>query len=512
MSVYQRVQALGEWEIQLKEGTSKAVRDLITPFSHLLVMPTGLYANRLTDAAILSASLYTGVVLRTVGRSLKFGGQGLGWWLGDSDDKGAILESGVTQSAASLSTWVTALRPSSLAAGTVTSPGGSLSQSYQWVTRRQALDSVCSAFGVEWRVNHDFTLDVATAATLYGSTPTAITLPAGGGNDPALAGLEATVAVEQDYFDYASKVYVQGPGGRGSSGGASAYRDGQGNLATFTRVVDSPDCPPGSESTVAGNLLNLWSSTNGQQEISVSASRYGITRLLAPGANLYVYDPEFGLVNTANQVHHQGIMTYPVSVRVLGVRWPVEQGMAVLLRYYSGGSYVYLDLTDYVEFESGAATLEVSWNQRSLGGEFQPASPRTEQYQAGAWATYTPSWTSSGSAPSLGNGTSVGGYRREGTTLHTRGQLNVGSTSTVGTGEIRLSLPSGLTTSSAQYQVLSAFWYDDNTATLNRGIGIAEPSKTYLTFQMADSGPRSATSGLATSDIVSWTGTIELTP
>jgi hypothetical protein len=140
------------------------------------------------------------------------------------------------------------------------------------------------------------------------------------------------------------------------------------------------------------------------------------------------------------------------------------------------------------------------------------SSPDAQQFRMAAWATYTPSWTSGGSAPSLGNGTSVGGYRREGTTLHTRGQLNVGSTSTVGTGELRLSLPSGLTTSAAQYQVVSAFVYDDSGGVLYRGIGVGEPSKTYLTFQMTDAGARFATSSLQTSDIVSWTGTIELTP
>jgi hypothetical protein len=60
-------------------------------------------------------------------------------------------------------------------------------------------------------------------------------------------------------------------------------------------------------------------------------------------------------------------------------------------------------------------------------------------------------------------------------------------------------------------QVVSAFWYDASSGIVNRGIGIAETSASYMTFQMADTGARSATSGLANGDAILWTGTIEIT-
>ena len=140
------------------------------------------------------------------------------------------------------------------------------------------------------------------------------------------------------------------------------------------------------------------------------------------------------------------------------------------------------------------------------------SSRDARQYAMAPWATYSPSWTSGGSAPTLSNGTTVGGYRREGTTVHLRGQLIVGSTSTVGTGEFRLSLPPGATTIAGQYQVISAFVYDDSGGTLYRGIGVGEPSKAYLTFQMTDAGARFATSSLGANDSVSFGGTIEVIP
>lgn len=137
------------------------------------------------------------------------------------------------------------------------------------------------------------------------------------------------------------------------------------------------------------------------------------------------------------------------------------------------------------------------------------ASDAARQVGRAAWPKYTPSWTSSGSAPSLGNGTLVGGFWRDGSTLHLRGRLNVGSTSTVGTGDLRISLPSGMTTGPVQ-QCMSAFWYDAGTGNLTPGVAIAQTSVAYLQFQFAASGTFASTGGLANGDEVNFTGTIEI--
>lgn len=365
MSVYERVQAMGEWGLTLKPDTPKSVRALIAPYSHVVITPGRVYNNRLPDAAILAASSYTGVVLRLPGRAGTFGGHGLAWWMGDLDgSRGALLESEISQTSASLSTWIGALRPAALAAGTVTNPGGSLTWAYRWVTAVQAIFSVCQHFSAEWRVNHDFTLDAAQSHVLYGTTPVAITLPVGGGGDNAggsggIVGLEAAVEAERDYYDFATRVIVSGPAGFAAAGGAHAsYRDGQGNLVTIYRLSDEQRIPAGAESATAATLLAQWSNDAGQRELKVSARRYGITTALAAGQNLYIYDPEFGLYDADNLVRHRGRATFPLSVRVFGVRWPVQEGMGVLLRYYSSG-FKYVDLTDYVEFETGDSELEV---------------------------------------------------------------------------------------------------------------------------------------------------------
>lgn len=58
-----------------------------------------------------------------------------------------------------------------------------------------------------------------------------------------------------------------------------------------------------------------------------------------------------------------------------------------------------------------------------------------------AWASFTPTWTGSGTNPALGNGTLTGKYTRFGKTLFGRVILTAGSTTTYGTGSWRFSLP-----------------------------------------------------------------------
>jgi hypothetical protein len=58
-----------------------------------------------------------------------------------------------------------------------------------------------------------------------------------------------------------------------------------------------------------------------------------------------------------------------------------------------------------------------------------------------AWQAYTPAWTSTGTAPSLGNGTITGRYTQIGKTVFGSAVLTMGSTTTFGTGTYRLSLP-----------------------------------------------------------------------
>jgi hypothetical protein len=58
-----------------------------------------------------------------------------------------------------------------------------------------------------------------------------------------------------------------------------------------------------------------------------------------------------------------------------------------------------------------------------------------------AWESYTPAWTSNGTAPAIGNGVLTGTYGRINKTVFGQIFMKTGSTSTYGTGTYRFSLP-----------------------------------------------------------------------
>lgn len=62
-------------------------------------------------------------------------------------------------------------------------------------------------------------------------------------------------------------------------------------------------------------------------------------------------------------------------------------------------------------------------------------------WKLGAWTTYSPVWSSSGTAVSLGNGTLLGKYIQYGKTVHFRLMLTMGSTTTYGTGFYLWTMP-----------------------------------------------------------------------
>lgn len=59
----------------------------------------------------------------------------------------------------------------------------------------------------------------------------------------------------------------------------------------------------------------------------------------------------------------------------------------------------------------------------------------------GAWATYSPSWTAAVSNPSIGNGSLTGRYLQMGKLVAVRIDLRIGTTTTLGSGQWRLTLP-----------------------------------------------------------------------
>lgn len=487
--VYQRLMSDGDWEINLKPECPRAVLDKLVPFTtHVVVTPGELDATT-ADSVFLAAARYVGVVRRLGRNRLSPGGPGLSMWLSDPDGKGEIATSAITLTAASLSFCITATLPSSLSSGTVTSPGGTLTNTYQWVSRRDVLNSVCRTFGVEWRINEDFTVDVGTVANLYRSvaaaeTPAAVVARGVGGRDAQIVGIRGDLETNIDWEEYVSRVYVIG-NGTGNAGGTSPFRRPTGGLITWARVVEDPAAPVGTLATVAQSVMNLLPTDEaGRRELRVSTDLFDVAGDVVLGDDVYVWDPENGVIDTDNQVHYQGQLIYPAAMRCIGIRWPVRRGMGVYLRIQNSTlTPEYLNITPYVEFSEGAAELELGAASRMLNSDSAGNIVEVRgQVEQAPWLTYTP--TISGTGTAVGNGTVTGAYRREGTTLHLRITWTLGSTSTVGAGGVLFSLPSGMAavTLTNLVQALHAEYNDTGTATYEGRATIGSAGTTLQCF------------------------------
>lgn len=90
------------------------------------------------------------------------------------------------------------------------------------------------------------------------------------------------------------------------------------------------------------------------------------------------------------------------------------------------------------------------------------------QYLAAPWESYTPVWSSTGTAVALVNGTVVGWFKQVGFTVDFSIQLTMGSSTTYGTGTYSLTLPSPQ--QSSRTQVCQALAFDTSTGNYYRGL------------------------------------------
>src|SRR5690242_20723861 len=96
MTVHQILMKSGDWSVALSPGLPRDVLDSIGYFGHVAVL-SGRIDPRQYGDTLLSAARYVGVVRtrNTDETSLKISGASTTIWLGDDDDKGAIIESAV---------------------------------------------------------------------------------------------------------------------------------------------------------------------------------------------------------------------------------------------------------------------------------------------------------------------------------------------------------------------------------------------------------------------------------
>ena len=98
------------------------------------------------------------------------------------------------------------------------------------------------------------------------------------------------------------------------------------------------------------------------------------------------------------------------------------------------------------------------------------------------WTAFTPSWGAVNSAPSVGNGSLVGRYRRLGPkTIMLRVFLTFGSTTSGGLGGWSFALPPGITAHAQGEQILPVKGYLAGLAANFPGVAYVSPSGTAIT-------------------------------
>lgn len=136
----------------------------------------------------------------------------------------------------------------------------------------------------------------------------------------------------------------------------------------------------------------------------------------------------------------------------------------------------------------------------------------------GVWTAYTPAWTSSGTAPAIGNGSLQGAYVKIGKLGIFRASITLGSTTTIGTGAYSLSLPPGWSTAATvTEQAVTGLFIDASAGTYDMGLGRIPPGATTVGRGLFVDGATGLNGWSATvpvvpanGDIITFSGSLQL--
>ncbi|MGD9729681.1 MAG: hypothetical protein AB7L09_22260 [Nitrospira sp.] len=372
MAVTEIASAIGDWSLKLKSDTPQYILDQLEYFGHIAITSARVDPEAAGDS-LLTASRYVGVLRdRSFGAANKgIGGAGMALWLGDEDDKGEIFESPLVFTNSTFSAAITAALPDAVTAGTITALAGTYSGTHVFQSSRKVIDFICSIFDAEWRVNGDGTLDAGEIADLYVTDPKTAILRNRSGLELTYKALDGIASLDSDVKDFTTRVLLIAEGTEAATVSATAdinpvlnpYLDIHGNPVKRTRIISEQQTDATNASARAQLQLNRF--TSPRDALKLSTRNYDIKGDVAAGDYVWVYDPEAKLLDTANPIDFHGQEIYPLKLRVFQLSWPVVRGMGVQYRSDAG---VWIDLSDYIEWETGETSITVGGYNRSLTG------------------------------------------------------------------------------------------------------------------------------------------------
>ncbi len=358
----------GTFHVPLRIDAPYDLLESVVEFGNLVITPQHINPPALiADADVLTAARYAGVVLETewMDGGLSLRGQGMGWYLGDTDGKGPILETKLSFSAAALSAVLqtsTGVLPDAVTQGTITTTGlNTYTGIFQWETPISAIRTVMTDLDAHFRVNPNGTIDASltTRDEVFAYTsPTVVVVRQGWGSDPTYDGVPSRrLVTRRDAYQFATKLLILDTQPDGtftlvdSTTVAHSYQDIHGNALLRSAVISKPSTETVSVTNYMTNELALHA-VNDEQE--VDTDQYEISGgTLAVGDMFWIYDPPSGFVDTTNEVWFRGQTIWPKKTRLLEASWPVADGMGVYYRPDTATtSAEWVDLTRYVNWET----------------------------------------------------------------------------------------------------------------------------------------------------------------
>lgn len=388
----------GSWSVKLLPTTPRYIIDgeiAISNrlFSTFVVTPShvDITADRLSTSQILPLSRFTGVYLDQDDDGYTIGGDGLAWWLGDENNGDMFTTANAVTTASNfavrLQSQVLDFANGLSIGSNVNATTGTITLAFEsGQTRRQTLDTLCAAYGYEWRINPTGTVDGNTAALLYDSNH--ILFTEGGGRDGTVQGLAADLSVDKvTGRNYRTKIEVDWNDGVANGSATNTPSVTWNNFSNATPVLTSlvNSKPKGTKSAPQGvDKIVAWIIQNDKRadqvarrvadraaiheySITVQIDEYDPWRFYRVGDYVYVHDLQRGIFDASHEVYHRGSTLHPLQLRAMSHTTPIAEGMGVyLIRHDASGAgaVTIFDLTPYVKFEETTTAIELSTNVR----------------------------------------------------------------------------------------------------------------------------------------------------
>ena len=430
-----------------QEFTPTEIIESIKEWGHIVITPNEIDVNTLSDSDILSTSRYTGIVLN---RALEDGvvsinGTGLQLYLGDGNSKGMVIAesknigkvrvyTNTTLAESLFNSTVSSGKPfgimrnesgstQAITQGTIYEPSTTYIGQHFVQTALGALKEVTEYLNVEYRINANSTIDAGPPANLFNGVntdPNTIVVKTGYGEDPNFDGVVPQgLRTEFDATDWVSRVDFIGEVGYFDTAtdvageanlSSNPYKDLHGNALTRVALIQEPEVPTDQLNSRAQLMLTELSRV--KKVLNLDLEQYEVSGDMKPGDYIFAFDPDIGFVDTSTdataesrdlyEVTFRGQVITPVKVRVVGLTFPIANGMGVYFRDKDGN---YTDLTQYVQFEGGAAQVELgdvirfvgddmrfdefSLNEKTAGVFSIPDLPSTPTLQSGTYLNAT---------------------------------------------------------------------------------------------------------------------------